>query len=86
MSAITITAEVLAEIKKFNRHMDAMRTKKVNEAWVKSSVICQLTGWDSNQMEKARRNGYIKFKRKNGDVGGYLYDPSSIPDVFLRKL
>jgi hypothetical protein len=53
------------------------------EQWVGPTVITEATGWNSEQMRKARRNGSVKFRRSA--TGGYKYLLSSIPDHLIKK-
>lgn len=64
MAEIKMTAEVFEEIRKFNRNMEFLRKNKINQAWVESLEIRkQLTGWKNRELERARKNGYVRFKR-----------------------
>jgi hypothetical protein len=65
--------------KKLNEHFKANK----KEHWVGVSWITDLTGWNSNKMDLARKQGLIEFKRS--DTGGYLYKLESLPDVFIKK-
>jgi len=77
-----LTAEELSEIKKFNRNVEWLKKKEIKTDWVQATAIRKLTGWSVSYMERARHNGYVRFK-KNGNR--YLYDPSSIPAIFLKS-
>lgn len=82
MSEIKISAEVLQEIKKFNRNVEWLKKKELKTNWVKASVITDLTGWDKHSLWLARKNGYVKYKK---DGSTFWYDPSSLTDIFLKK-
>jgi hypothetical protein len=61
-------------IDRLERLIKQMQPKK--EQWVGPTVITAQTGWDSEGMRRARRNGSIVYRRKKS--GGYEYLPSTI--------
>jgi hypothetical protein len=48
--------------------------------WVKVSEVVRLTGWDKEEMRRARENGYIEFRTKNG----FEYLVESIHPMFIK--
>lgn len=82
MSELKLTPDIVQEIKKFNRNVEWLKKRELKSEWVRSEVIRQLTGWSGDDVEKARRNNYIRYKKEGNR---YWYDPSSIPSVFLKK-
>jgi hypothetical protein len=68
----------------FNRNVSWLKSQTLKDStkWVKSSVITGMTGWDSQQMRRARLNGSIVWKK---DDKGFWYDPSSIAKEHLKK-
>jgi hypothetical protein len=65
-------------ITRLEKLITSMQPKQ--EQWVGATVITGLTGWNREQMRKARRNGSVKYKRK-GD--SYVYLIQSIPEHFI---
>jgi hypothetical protein len=61
-------------VERLERVISEMVPKK--EEWVGPTVITRKTGWNKRDMERARRNGSIKYKRSSS--GGYRYLLSSI--------
>jgi hypothetical protein len=61
-------------VERLERVISEMVPKK--EEWVGPTVITRKTGWNKRDMERARRNGSIKYKRVS--TGGYRYLLSSI--------
>lgn len=53
--------------------------KAVPDEWVGATVITKKTGWDKHDLERARRNGSIKYKIKSeGSKRTYKYLLSSV--------
>jgi hypothetical protein len=63
-----------ARVERLERVISQMVPKK--EEWVGPTVITMRTGWNAEDMRRARRNGSIKYKRSS--TGGYRYLLSSI--------
>lgn len=75
--------ELLERLDRIERKLSMlMQEKKKETGWVKAPVITRLTGWDSNEMRAARRNGYVRFKE---GPKGYLYDVDSLNQVHLKQ-
>lgn len=61
-------------VERLERVITQLQPKK--EEWVGPTVITKKTGWDAEDMRRARRNGSIKYKKSS--TGGYKYLLSSI--------
>jgi hypothetical protein len=62
-------------VERLEKQLAQMQPKR--EQWVGPTVITSITGWDHEEMRKARRNGSVTYrKRKNGK--GYEYLPSTV--------
>jgi hypothetical protein len=66
-------------VDRIERMLKEMQNQMVpkKEQWVGPTVITGLTGWSSNGMARARRNGSVKYRR-NPMTNGYQYLASSI--------
>jgi predicted chitinase len=51
--------------------------------WVSAETIMQLTGWDKYAMNRMRNANpdFYKLTKK----GGYLYDASRVPPIFIKE-
>jgi hypothetical protein len=74
------TDQLIEEIVKLNAKVDLLiGLKQVPDEWVGATVITKKTGWGSEDLRKARRNGSIKYKvKKEGSKRTYKYLLSSI--------
>lgn len=73
-----LSAEALQEIKKFNRNIEWLKKRDAVAApksWVRPSVIMKKHGWSRAQLDTARRNGYIEWKKDGNHI---LYNPLSV--------
>lgn len=70
-----------ARIDRLERLIKSMAPKK--EQWVGPTVITGMTGWDKRDMERARRNGSVKYRR-NPMTNGYQYLVSSVPEHLVK--
>jgi hypothetical protein len=61
-------------VERIERMLKEWQPKK--EQWVGPTVITAMTGWSSEDMRRARRNGSITYRRKKS--GGYEYLASTI--------
>lgn len=66
--------ELIQRVERLEKLVDTLQPKK--EQWVGPTVITKKTGWLSEDMRKARRNGSIKYRRSSS--GGWEYLVSSI--------
>lgn len=74
-----MTNEQLAIIKEFNRNVRYLRERdRKNNTWVKSGTIKRITGWNNEEMRKAREQGLVEWKREKG----IWYLLESIPEIF----
>lgn len=73
ISAMTLEERVL----RLEKIIESMIPK--NEQWVQARVITKKTGWNSEDLRRARRNGSIKYKvKKEGSKRTYAYLLSSV--------
>lgn len=56
--------------------------KKEKGVWVKVSFIMDITGWNAEQMRRARQQGLIKY-RKDPEKG-FIYELESLPTMFVK--
>lgn len=79
-----LQSEIEQKLSTIERKLDRLLNDrpKAKKHLVTASVITSLTGWSNKFMEKARKQGFIKFEE---DKGCYRYDISSIPEQFLIK-
>jgi hypothetical protein len=77
-----LSAEALAEIKKFNRNVEWLKLRELKQttSWVRANVILNKTGWSRSQLATARNNGYINYKLKKKS---FFYNPDSINKDYL---
>lgn len=68
------TEELIQRVERLEKVVATMQPKR--EEWVGPTVITAKTGWSSEDMRRARRNGSVRFKRSS--TGGYKYLLSSI--------
>lgn len=77
----TITIESLhrelVQIKKM------LAEKKESATWVKVGFIVEITGWNKEQMRRARQQGLIKYRRD--PEKGFIYSLESLPTMFIKK-
>ena len=73
----------LTRIERMLRQLVASKTESVSKTkWVNATVITRLTGWDSEQMRRARRGGTIKWKREIGRI--IKYDLNSLHPTMIK--
>jgi len=76
----TVTIESLhrelVQIKKM------LTEQKEKGTWVKVSFIMDITGWNAEQMRRARQQGLIKY-RKDPEKG-FIYELESLPTMFIK--
>jgi hypothetical protein len=72
-------------VDRIERTLKQMQNEMVpkKEQWVGPTVITGLTGWNSDSMARARRNGSVRYRR-NPMTNGYQYLISSIPEHLLK--
>lgn len=68
------TEELIQRVERLERVVATLAPKK--DEWVGPTVITKKTGWNKEDMRRARRNGSVKYKRSS--TGGYKYLLSSI--------
>ena len=69
------------QLDRIERMLTVLVTGKAKSAWVRSSSIAAMTGWDKEKMRRMRENGVVKVRR----VGKrYEYDASSVPSMFIK--
>ena len=62
---------------------DILKDQKVpKETWVKASTVMEMTGWDREEMRRARKNNFVKFKKDKEN--GLWYSVESIPKYFIK--
>lgn len=78
----TIEEQILQSLKRIETMLAGFQPGKRKPAWVRSTFISALTGWDREKMRTMRNNGVVKTRK----VGKrYEYDASSIPPMFIRN-
>ena len=69
------------QLDRIERMLTVLVTGKMKSAWVRSSSIAAMTGWDKEKLRRMRENGVVKVRR----VGKrYEYDASSVPPMFIK--
>lgn len=68
-----------ARVERLEKMIGQLQPKQ--EQWVGATVITSLTGWNNEDMRRARRNGSVKYKRKGAS---YAYLLQSIPSHFIK--
>lgn len=78
-----LQSEIEQKLSTIERKLDRLLNDrpKAKRTYVTASVITSLTGWSNKFMEKARKQGFIKFEE---DGGRYRYDLNSVPSQFLK--
>lgn len=74
---------ILKKLERIERMVTDLRKEEKKIQWVKASLIIQLTGWDRNRMERARKNGDIEYKRQNKSI---WYNLNSLPKIFYKPV
>lgn len=81
---MTIEQQILTKLERLNTELSMLRKKgKDDERWVSAFWIQQLTGWDFRMLDKARKQGLIKYRKNKNNGVEYLL--SSVPDEFKKK-
>lgn len=77
-------------IESLDRRMQSMErmlrdlVKQKNQPlWVGPSKTKEFTGWNDDDMKRARELTWVKWRRTNGQKG-YQYDINSIDQKFLK--
>lgn len=81
---MTITPEILTELKKFNRNVEYLKKRDKEESpgtWVKSTHITKITGLNGEGMRKLRNQGLVKVKK---DETGIWYLLESVPKHLIK--
>jgi flagellar motility protein MotE (MotC chaperone) len=75
-------AEIKREFDRLNAKLTALLSleKEKKETWLKARDIMEVTGWDKEGMRRARVNGFVKQRKKNG----IFYLLESIPEKFRK--
>lgn len=67
----------------YQRVLRIEQANRPRSTWVSVSFITLLTGWNREQMRKAREQGIIEYRENK--TGGLEYKVESIPEQFLLK-
>jgi hypothetical protein len=73
-------AEIKREFDRLNAKLTALLNQEKKETWLKARDIMEVTGWDKEGMRRARVNGFVKQRKKNG----IFYLLESIPEKFRK--
>lgn len=80
---MTIDAEILKELKNFNRNVEWLKANaNKNKKWVKVGAVIELTGWDFRRLDRARRNNEIEYKKEGRK---FFYNLESISKIHLKQ-
>lgn len=76
-------------IQRFTKRIDRLEQliidqKKEQERWAGPSWVTKLTGWNKKELQSAREQNLIDYKRSEG--GGWLYNINSIPKAFIKSV
>jgi hypothetical protein len=79
-----LTPDIVRAINQFNKNVEWLKAKELKDTrrWVKVGVIKKMTGWNNEEMRRARETGMVDWKR---DDNGYWYSPESINEIHLKK-
>lgn len=81
---MTNEQQILTKLDRLTTELSRLRQeKKQDERWVSAFWIQQLTGWDFRMLDKARKQGLIKYRKNNNNGVEYLL--SSVPEEFKKK-
>jgi hypothetical protein len=72
------------KIDRLNTKLTTLLSERKEEklTWVKSTIITRLTGWNSEDMRRARNYEYVKFKK---DRNGFWYALESLNPALYEK-
>lgn len=71
------TEELIVRVERLERVIETLQPKK--DEWVGATVITKRTGWNNEDLRRARRNGSVKYRIKSeGTKRTYRYLLSSI--------
>jgi hypothetical protein len=73
--------EIKQQFELINRKLNQLAAGQRKEHWVSVSWIQKITGWDKEDLKRARDQKIIEFKREGKD---WLYLLESIPEQFLK--
>lgn len=75
---------ILRDVRELKVKVDRLyQANKPKQTWVSASWITGLTGWDRNQMRRAREQNIIEFRTK--DTGSFEYLLQSLDEKFIVK-
>lgn len=82
---MTTEATILSEIKKLKQIVTSLsQQSKKEDRWVSAYWVQDITGWDENKLQLARRQQLVKWRRKGKQGVEYLL--SSVPEEFKKKI
>ena len=78
-------AKLEAKLDRIDRKLsELLKDKKQQKStWVKVSIIQAATGWDRREMQKARQNGLVQFRKDK--EGCYEYLLESLQPISVNK-
>jgi hypothetical protein len=72
--------ETKQQFELINRKLNALAAGQRKETWVSVIWIQKITGWNKEDLKRARDQKIIEYKREGKD---WLYLLESVPDRFL---
>lgn len=73
-------ATIIARLDRIEKLIHRLEAKKP-QVWVGAADIMKVTGWSKDDMYRMRKAGAIGFKKMGKSI---VYDPTSIPEIFIR--
>lgn len=78
-----IDVEVKKEFNRINEKLTSLIQVSKKQTWASAHWVTKLTGWDGKELDSARKQNIIQFRKNN--TGGYDYLLESIPSIFIKK-
>ncbi len=80
MSTTEIMERLEKKIDSLSKKVDRLTEKKPKRTLVKATEIVRLTGWNREEMRRARENGFVKQVRQGNKI---FYTLESLNPTFI---
>jgi hypothetical protein len=77
-----VLQDIIRRLERIERLIKAQAAPKKKQVWIRSIDVMRMTGWKKDDMYRLRKTGVLVFKKVKTT---YLYDPDSIPEIFIKK-
>lgn len=77
--------QIIKKLDRLERLVEQLIDEKKKPLWVKVSRVIESTGWNREELRRARNNHLVKVKVEKGKTKKYFYDLNSIDQRLLKS-